>query len=377
MSNARVFCFLSILLSVITGCAETEQELSNAMDLPDTLYLSATDSIGVEMGDSTLMLGSISGVGFTPGGNVLVADMVSADIREFARDGSYIRTISRKGSGPGELSMPLSMAVTATGRILIADQYAGGIHAFSPEGGWEGLQIDYAGQSTPHEITGTDDEVFAGSLISFVQEYEGEQGLFSILRIGRFTTEILPDVVYLEDAMAFDPTDITSLLKQTAMGFAFTADRQGNVYIAPTNSEEYRIDCFRPDGELYMTISNEFQRVEKEEWEIELERNWINNTLQEMGSEGVIFDYQPDIYRSMIAYSGLGVDSLRRIWVRRGTEDSITFDVYDQEGKWILVAVLEEFSPEEIPMMVCRVFEGGILAYSLAPQICQRLYLIE
>jgi hypothetical protein len=79
-----------------------------------------------------LRLGSIDGVNETgfarvvgvdidDSGNVYVLDSQHGEIRVFAADGKYLRTIGRRGSGPGEFRNPDGLVIAADGRLWVRD----------------------------------------------------------------------------------------------------------------------------------------------------------------------------------------------------------------------------------------------------------------
>jgi len=52
---------------------------------------------------------------------IYVSDFQIGEVRLFAADGSYIRTIARQGEGPGEVSQPVALAVDARDELWIVD----------------------------------------------------------------------------------------------------------------------------------------------------------------------------------------------------------------------------------------------------------------
>jgi sugar lactone lactonase YvrE len=55
-------------------------------------------------------------------------------IVKFSKDGKFIKTWGRKGSGPGEFDQPHSMAMDAKGRLFIADRANNRIQIFDQDG---------------------------------------------------------------------------------------------------------------------------------------------------------------------------------------------------------------------------------------------------
>ncbi len=85
------------------------------------MELSIQDSIGIEMGDSVYVFGSIVDVCHGPAGEILVLDQISCAIRVYDNNGDFLTQIGRRGEGPGEFSLPLAIACLADGRIFVHD----------------------------------------------------------------------------------------------------------------------------------------------------------------------------------------------------------------------------------------------------------------
>jgi len=68
--------------------------------------LSVEDSIGIEMGDSNYVFGSVRRVEVHPDGSILVLDWIKCTIFQFSPSGEFIRYIGRRGEGPGEFLQP-------------------------------------------------------------------------------------------------------------------------------------------------------------------------------------------------------------------------------------------------------------------------------
>ncbi len=53
--------------------------------------------------------------------NVLVADLHNHRVQKFALDGTFLTSLGRRGSGPGEFEYPMAAAVAADGTVFVAD----------------------------------------------------------------------------------------------------------------------------------------------------------------------------------------------------------------------------------------------------------------
>jgi hypothetical protein len=70
-------------------------------------------------------------------GRILVYDRQAQDIKMFAPDGKFLRTIGRLGSGPGELRNAEGIAIDRSGKIWVRDAANGRFTIFNSEGEFE------------------------------------------------------------------------------------------------------------------------------------------------------------------------------------------------------------------------------------------------
>lgn len=74
---------------------------------------------------------------------VLVADAQDCAIKVFTKDGSFVRSIGRKGAGPGEFSFPSGVCISG-GRIFVADKFNFRVQILDTEGKPEGgFRVDF------------------------------------------------------------------------------------------------------------------------------------------------------------------------------------------------------------------------------------------
>jgi DNA-binding beta-propeller fold protein YncE len=79
-----------------------------------------------------------TGVAVAKNGDIFVSDghsgNTNARVVVFSRDGKFLRTFGRKGSGPGEFGEPHAIALDSQERVLVADRSNGRIEVFDREG---------------------------------------------------------------------------------------------------------------------------------------------------------------------------------------------------------------------------------------------------
>ncbi len=107
---------------------------------------------------------AISGVhwmGFSPEGTLLLSDFIVDQAFEFSiSDGQYIRSIGKRGMGPGEYGTPNNMAITPQGHLYILDRSAGYLHRYDRQGQFLDRSPRFSTSSAARIVTGRDGAVY-------------------------------------------------------------------------------------------------------------------------------------------------------------------------------------------------------------------------
>jgi DNA-binding beta-propeller fold protein YncE len=79
-----------------------------------------------------------SAVAIAPNGDIFVADghgrNTNARVVKFTKDGKFIKTWGKKGSGPGEFDVPHAIVIDPQGRVLVGDRNNNRIQFFDQDG---------------------------------------------------------------------------------------------------------------------------------------------------------------------------------------------------------------------------------------------------
>lgn len=79
-------------------------------------------TIGSQNDSGNAVFGQVADIALDWGGRVYVLDRTAAEIKVFASDGSYIRTIGRAGQGPGEFALATGMRFDPRDRLWVLNQ---------------------------------------------------------------------------------------------------------------------------------------------------------------------------------------------------------------------------------------------------------------
>ena len=91
-------------------------------------------SIGVVEGPQEYMFGNVRDVLELRGGSILVVDAQSFAIRQYDAKGTYVRTLGRRGQGPGEYTRLGMVGELPDGRILVVDGGSVRVNVYSRDG---------------------------------------------------------------------------------------------------------------------------------------------------------------------------------------------------------------------------------------------------
>jgi sugar lactone lactonase YvrE len=104
---------------------------------PDGKVLLTLGKAGVA-GTGNDVFNQPSDVIVAPNGDIFVADGHGEDsnarIVKFSKDGTFLKTWGKKGSGPGEFDTPHSLAFDSKGRLFVADRSNNRIQIFDQDG---------------------------------------------------------------------------------------------------------------------------------------------------------------------------------------------------------------------------------------------------
>ncbi|MCK4806151.1 MAG: hypothetical protein KAT09_00820, partial [Candidatus Aegiribacteria sp.] len=159
------------------------------------------------------------------------------------------------------------------GRIVILDMQTGGLHAFSPEGEWLGVTADIVNEPILW-ITPAESNTYMGTFNTF-DVVDGQ--LFVTAIVGKFESDSNdPIITYWENRFSLDLTDFTLLVNESYFANVFTSDREGNVFLARRDTEEYRIIGFDVNGDVFVEFELDIPMAEKSEQEIIEEAEFWN-----------------------------------------------------------------------------------------------------
>lgn len=367
-------------LLAVSGCggetpaAGDQQGENGGEDYPTSLempevdqWLVIVDSIGVELGDSNLVFGTIVGAEYLPNGNIVIGDMAKTIVNIYSPEGEYLASVGQKGQGPGEYLLLSSFAVTPDGGLIIPDGMGGKINFYDSEFNYTRAMEGFF-PAPPMGIAPVEGG-FVGLKPAFEQN---EDEMLTGMAVSLWTDSAEADVVYRENLIPFDMNDMGAMAK-TAIIFA--VDRDENVFLGEYDTENYLITCYNRAGEELYTIEEDFPMVRKPQEDIEIEREIVRNRMIAGGAPPAMAEsYEPDLYRPMIA--SMSVDNQNRLWVGSGLYEGAVFRVYDAvTAEFLFTAALRADEAHDNVMPSITLY--GMLAFDPTSEEWPRVYVIQ
>jgi len=266
--------------------------------------------IGEAEGREEYTFSEIRGIAVDDEERIYVLDSKEAHIKIFDKNGRYIKTISRKGQGPGEIGFPRSMFITSQNEIIVPDISNRRLTFFSLQGKFI-RSISTAKMS--FRSTAIDSE---GNIIGIVAVIE-EESLKHELK--KFDSDL--NCLYsFASFPAPSPSSYNTFMP------VLRWDLTNNDQIVCGYPKKYEIEVFDSKGKMIRKIMKDYEPVEISKEEME--------RLKEL---------PPTIKLSILkyksAYQRFIVDDEGKIfvltWERAADGDGYCCDIFDSEGKCI------------------------------------------
>mgnify|MGYP001063656489 CR=1 FL=1 len=351
------FLVLTLVLIFLTGCGPKEpgEEYPAEIEKVDGVKIVSNPgfpkegtiryvmeeelSIGVQEGDEEYMLNQPQDVKVSEDGTIYVLDWGDVCITVFDENGAYLRTIGRKGQGPGEFDTPGFFDLSSDGRIFFMDtrnrrvvtfdvkgEYLGG---FRFEGFHIGMKTD--DQNRLYFEKEVRKEVAAD--LPVTKDFQEIEAVSQIIRSQPDGSDrfVLGEFEGEKDRVKRISTGGTmSVGSKYEIVWEVTSD--GILYEGL--NDEYKINVFNPDGTKLRTFSREYESV-----------LWVRQ-MDDMVVKNLMPAYDPR--------KGFEFDEEGNIWVGFYSEnqDENVYDVFSQEGIYVNQVI--------VPHRIFEFFKGKV-----------------
>lgn len=371
----KIYVTAGIVAIAVAGCGASDNSTTTAsmiqIDTNPTVTLVPVDSIGMEMGDSNYVMGGVEGAAFGPDGSIAVLDCGRSAVRLYSPEGVYLRSIGRRGNGPGELQNVTFMAISDSGHIHLSGTGSDmpGAHSYDYyTGEWLGSCGTFI---PPSCLEGARGNSYLRKDISF--EVDGDDIVLPITISMYEAGTDEPLVTYFEEIVPFDMTDDVGMLELDWYGYDIAVGSEGMVLIAPRSTEEALIVAFDSAGNEIRTLELPYQPARRTEEEMEMERNILR--AKAIASNESPVGLEPDPFKPMIR--GLETDGEGNLWVLQGGPSIPTFTVLSPSGEFLFTARVAG-EPQDGSTWRFHIDENGFLAYAEDPfSGFQKIYILQ
>jgi hypothetical protein len=323
-------------VDTVGGVVYVRNPMSPSRWQTDSLF-----SIGTALADRPDAFGRVASVVSDRSGRIYVADPLANQIQVFGSDGSYIRSLGRKGQGPGEFESLYSLAWLGD-TLAVLDPRNARIQLLTIAGEPAGLFRHQALSGEPRVIRlyQTGDEEIATIGVK-PRERTIERLIIRFGTAGPRDTVPFPDNPFPAD----DPTaGGTSILCETPDGgLTFFqvpyAPRHWAVpapggLTAVTWTADYRIALLDAAGDTSRVIERQYDQIATSPvaWKLELGEY---RTFLEERPDARCRPADPDRPPFRPAIHLIFFDALGRLWVEVETPQGRALDVYDAAGRLV------------------------------------------
>ena len=315
------------------------------------LELEVDLSIGGEDVDENYMFRRVSGIEVNKEGNIFVLDSRECRIQIYDKDGKYLKTIGRKGEGPGEFQRALRMTLDSKGKLYVNEYKK--IIIFEEDGTFEkNVNTDF--HLSFYLVTKEDN--FLGW--SFIRTEEGNTlDVILIDSSGKRTDTIAsfpdPSVVLRKSVSGGGTISVMrSPPYSPGLFFCQLSDELG-IY---GYSAEYKLGVVNSSGEIVHIIEKDEKRQptsrkeENEYFEKIIERSkrqggiqWSRGDLRKLHG---FAKYKP--FFTLIMNDDEGHIFLAKPKPVVKKEEDTYFDFFNKEGYYLYKIKIHEISPKVI-----------------------------
>ncbi|MFB0564299.1 MAG: 6-bladed beta-propeller [Candidatus Aminicenantaceae bacterium] len=332
-----VLFFSAFIMTILFGGQKAEWkgkiELENGVKVvrnpkmpiyaEDVFNLEEELSIGGAEGREEYIFSYITDVGVDEEESIYILDSKKSHIKVFDRMGEYIKTIGKKGQGPGEMRRPTSLQVTSQNEIVVNDSAARKLHFFTLDGNFlravsQTKMTFFSNPKVDNEGNIIASYMIADLKVTYVLKKFNPQ-LEEIFTI--FSTEVLK-YPYINP---FFPQCYWEITTENNLIWGF--------------ADKYELHIINSEGKLIKKIIKEYDpiKITEEEKENEIKERFG-------GYEGMPPGTKLSWKKHHNAFIYLSIDDKGRIFIRTyeriSERDEYYYDVFDSEGKYIAKVAL-------------------------------------
>ena len=255
-------------------------------------------------------------------GQFFIVDEQAANIKVFDQNGGFVKTIGRKGQGPGEFGMPISLFLTRQEQIIVNDMGQRKILYFDKNGNYL------------KEFSIADKFLFFGPMVTskgdLIVTYTIPQEI-PVTVLQKLNPEFEPTLTITSLSLDTPPV-INIFVARSLTSLRWTVTYNDEIIWADIKNPEYELHFHDEDGKSIKIITKHYDPLPITTGDRErlMDETFGNNPTDQWD---VRF---PDNFPP---FSGFSFDDLGHLFVKRyekeKNEAGDLYDLFDSEGKHI------------------------------------------
>jgi hypothetical protein len=340
MNKAKIFFPVMLLFGLffVTVCENVKQDWKGTIETKDDVttvknpkepvyrepVLELAEDLVIRGSEETeeQMFQSIHTLDVDGEGNMYILDEQAGNIKVFDQNGDFVKTIGRKGQGPGEFGMPISLFLSQQSHIIVNDMGQRKIQYFDIDGNYI------------REFSIADKFLFFGPMVTSVGDlivtYTIPQEK-PVTVLQKLDSEFDPILTFTSLPMDTPPV-INIFVARSLSSLRWSVTYLDEIIWADIKNPEYELRFHDVDGKLKRKITREYDPISitNEDRDRLIEETFGDNPTDQ-------WDLRfPDNYPP---FSGFSFDDLGHIFVKRyekePNENGSLYDIFDSEGKYI------------------------------------------
>jgi hypothetical protein len=269
------------------------------------------------------MFQNINTLGIDDEGNLYILDELAGNIKVFDQKGDFLKTIGKKGQGPGELGMPISLAITPNQNIIVNDMGQRKILFFDKEGNYL------------KQFSIADKFLFFGPMVTSTGDLIASHTIPQdnpVTELTKFNQELEPLLTFTSIPVDKPPA-VNIFVARSLSSLRWTLTDNDEIIWGDIKNPEYELYVHNQDGTLIKKITRNYDPlpITAEDKDKLIEETFGQSSMRDQWD--VRF---PDNYP---AYMGFSTDDEGHILVRRyekqENEQGGLVDIFDSDGRYM------------------------------------------
>lgn len=269
------------------------------------------------------MFQSINTLDVDGDGNMYILDEQAGNIKIFDSSGNFQKAIGRKGQGPGEFGLPISLFLTRQSQIIVNDMGQRKIQFFDKEGNYL------------KEFSIAEKFLFFGPMVTASGDLIASQTIPQenpVTVLEKFNPGFEPTLTYASIPLDTPPV-VNIFVARSLTSLRWTLTYDDEIIWGDIKNPEYEIYFLRVDGTLKKTIKRDYDPIPitADDRDRLMEETFGDNPARDQWDVRFPENYPP--------FSGFSFDDSGHLFVERyekeKNENGNQYDIFDAEGRYI------------------------------------------